>query len=139
MTDPTPQALAALHAAAETHTRPWSAGQFAGSLSDPACFLSAAPHSFALGRCVLDEAELLLIATHPDHQRQGLARAQLARFADMARDRGATRGFLEVAAGNAPARALYVQAGWSDCGRRRAYYRQADGTVDDAILMAIDL
>ncbi|WP_238366784.1 GNAT family N-acetyltransferase [Mesobacterium pallidum] len=131
--------LAALHAAAERHTQPWSAAQFTGSLEDPSSFLSADPHSFALGRAVLDEAELLLIATHPDAQRRGLARARLAEFAGLARARGATRGFLEVAAGNAPALALYTATGWSVCGRRRGYYRLADGRTEDAILMEIAL
>jgi ribosomal-protein-alanine N-acetyltransferase len=85
---------------------------------------------------ILDEAELLTIATHPGHRRQGLGRAALEAFESVARARGATIAHLEVAADNAAAIALYASAGYARSGLRRSYYRSADGTPVDAVLMA---
>ncbi|AZQ69787.1 GNAT family N-acetyltransferase [Silicimonas algicola] len=128
---------------------PWSEKDFADLLADPAVFLAqpfigpeisrgargAEPLAFALGRVALDEAELLTIAVHRDVRRRGLGAETLAAFEAAARGRSASRAFLEVAATNAPARALYARAGWSEDGVRRAYYRAASGRID-AILMS---
>ncbi len=145
----TPAALAAIHAAAMEVPAPWSEKDFAELLAAPSVFLSlpfigpqvsrgargAEPLAFALGRVILDEAELLTIAVHPDVQRQGYGAATLAAFEAAARGRAASRAFLEVAATNVPARALYARAGWSEDGLRRAYYRAEAGRID-AILMS---
>lgn len=84
---------------------------------------------------VADEAEVLTIATHPDHRRRGLAAALLrvARAAWQAR--GVATAWLEVRADNAGAQALYEQLGWEPAGTRRGYYR--DGC--DARLYRLDL
>jgi ribosomal-protein-alanine N-acetyltransferase len=91
--------------------------------------------AFALGRVILDEAELLTLATDPDRRRQGLARACLAAFEEEARQRAATTAFLEVAATNAAARALYESAGWHRTGLRKDYYKSPQGRID-AIVMS---
>ena len=127
----TPEDLAATHAAAFEDERPWSAEEFAGLIGG--AILTGTAESFVLGRVTLDEAEVLTLATHPDHRRRGLARAALAEFLDQARARGASRAFLEVAADNAPARALY--AGWTQIGRRKGYYAQPGGPAADALVL----
>lgn len=132
----TPDVLAALHAAGFDQSRPWSAEEFAAFLSDPTCFVVGDRRCFALGRVVLDEAELLTITTHPDHRRQGLARRIIADWIAAAMERGATRAFLEVAADNAPARALYQGCAFEEVGLRKRYYRREDGPAVDAVLMA---
>jgi ribosomal-protein-alanine N-acetyltransferase len=43
--------------------------------------------------------------------------------------RGATRVYLEVDGGNAPAIALYAAAGWARLGTRRGYYGGSDALV----------
>ena len=43
--------------------------------------------------------------------------------------------FLEVAQDNQPAHALYVAAGFIETGRRKDYYKNANGRRADAILM----
>jgi len=135
----TPEALAALHARAFTVPRPYSAAEFAAFLDDPRVFLLAAPTGhelgFALGRAAADEAELLTLAVSPERRRQGMGRALLDRFEDAARTRGATAAFLEVAAGNAAARALYASAGYRQTGRRPGYYRGARGAAEDALIL----
>jgi [ribosomal protein S18]-alanine N-acetyltransferase len=82
--------------------------------------------SFAVGRVVLDEAEVLTLATHPDHRRQGLARAALADLTRQCEQAAVTRLFLEVAANNAAALALYHRAGFAVSGRRKGYYGGTD-------------
>jgi len=86
-------------------------------------------------RVVVDEAELLTIATHPDNQRQGLARAVMTAWRDIAAQRGAETAFLEVAADNAPACDLYKKCDFTICGNRPGYYRRKNGPAVDAILM----
>ncbi|MFC3118025.1 GNAT family N-acetyltransferase [Jhaorihella thermophila] len=81
--------------------------------------------SFALVRVIVDEAELLTIATHPDHRRRGLARAAMRDWMTRAAEMGARRAFLEVASDNLPAVALYESEGFAPAGMRRAYYRRA--------------
>jgi ribosomal-protein-alanine N-acetyltransferase len=134
-----PRDLAATHAAAFTQARPWSAAEFETLLASPFVFLCGDARAFALVRVVADEAELLTIATHPDHQRKGLARALMEAWQAEAARRGATRAFLDVAADNAPAEALYLACGYVRTGLRRAYYARPDGPAADAILMARDL
>ena len=134
----TPAELAALHAAAKPLSRSWSADEFADLLAHPGHLLATGPDSFALGRLILDEAELLMLATHPRARRQGQGRATLAAFHRMAAQRGAATVFLEVAVDNSPARTLYGHAGYVQAGRRRGYYtRPGDVAVDALILRRI--
>ena len=93
------------------------------------------PVGFALGRAVADEAEVLTLAVNPEARRTGLGRALMQAVAEEARRRGAVELFLEVAAANAPARALYAALGAVQAGRRRAYY--PDG--DDALVLRLAL
>jgi len=118
----TPDDLARIHAACFTRPRPWSAAEFEALLHDPSVFLLTQPDAFLLGRIVLDEAELLTLATAPAARRQGHARALLQRFTDTASQRGAICGFLEVASDNQPAQALYHGDGWLQAGVRPGYY-----------------
>ncbi len=127
--------LAATHKAAFQHQRPWSAAEFTSLLASPLIFTCGDSRAFALVRVVADEAELLTLATHPDHQRQGLARALMPLWQQNAQDRGAQAAFLEVAADNDAALALYSQTGFARVGQRPNYYTSPDGRVVDAILM----
>jgi ribosomal-protein-alanine N-acetyltransferase len=136
----TTEMLAATHSAAFTTDRPWSAAEFAGLLAHPATILTGDVRAFVIGRVILDEAEILTLATDPAHRRQGLARAALDAFLRSATARGASRAFIEVAADNLPARALYASAGFSEIARRAAYYpvtpRSGRTTRADALILA---
>ena len=114
----------------------WSAADFAGLLSSPGVFALGDERGIALGRVAADEAELLTIAIAPAHRRAGLGRALLAAFGARAAAAGAATAYLEVAADNAGAIALYTAAGYVETGRRRGYYRCPDGRRTDAITMA---
>jgi ribosomal-protein-alanine N-acetyltransferase len=134
----TPSDLARLHAAAGLPERPWSAAEFASLLAAPGALLLGDGRAFLLGRVAADEAEVLMLATHPSQRRRGLARGLLAAFAREAAGRGAGRAFLEVAEDNAPARALYAGAGWRAAGRRPGYYAR-EGAAAAALVLARDL
>jgi ribosomal-protein-alanine N-acetyltransferase len=130
----TPDALAALHARCFTTPAPWDAPAFAGFLRDPTCTLTTlAPHAFVLLRRAADEVEVLTLATDPLARRQGLARKLLIQALDA--QSGAAACFLEVAANNAPARALYAGLGFAQVGTRRGYYHGSDGTRTDALVL----
>ncbi|WP_099827250.1 GNAT family N-acetyltransferase [Oceaniglobus indicus] len=135
----TPDALARLHAAAMDGARPWSRDEFADLLPRPETVLAATPQAFALGRVLLDEAELLMLAVDPACRRNGLGRRCLHDLHVQAVARGAVRIFLEVDAENAAARALYDAMGYEVCGRRRGYYAHPGRPASDAIVMACAL
>ncbi|SFR41004.1 GNAT family N-acetyltransferase [Litoreibacter janthinus] len=125
--------LAKLHAKCFETPRPWSAAEFS-SFEDSA-FLLTSPNGFLLGRVVADEAELLTLAVDPVARRQGAARGLVDQFKGRAYAEGATVAFLEVAADNTAALALYHNCGFEDAGRRRGYYRRPDGSGLDALVM----
>jgi len=131
----TPESLAALHAAAFTIPRPWSAAEFAALLGGPGIVLVGDAEGIALGRVTLDEAELLTIAVPPPLQGTGRGRALLKAFEAGAAAAGATRVFLEVAEDNAAARALYAAAGYDESGRRPGYYAGPDSRRRDALVL----
>jgi len=140
--------LAAIHAVAfDGLGRPWSASEILALLMDPVVAVHLI-HSegrmpdhdhhavgFALCRAVVDEAELLTLAILPKAPRAGHGARLLAACEEGARASGAVRLFLEVAADNDAATALYDRAGYRECGRRKGYYQRSDGRSDDAVVM----
>lgn len=123
----------------------WTRSQLAGILPMHGVSLALAsepghdqPLGFSLTRTVSDESELLLIAVLPENQRRGVGRRLLDDFLERARNDGVARVHLEVRDGN-PAVAMYEAAGFLPIGRRRNYYRAADGKRFDAITLAIDI
>lgn len=133
----TPEQLAALHAAAFTTERPWSAAEFADLLRNPHMTLFSHSHGFALTCTVAKESELLSLAVDPDHQRCGIAAALMRDWLKSLKGR-ADFAFLEVASDNAPARSLYDQMGFVAAGQRVGYYARADARPADALLMRRD-
>ncbi|MGY6547902.1 MAG: GNAT family N-acetyltransferase [Roseinatronobacter sp.] len=137
----TPADMAALHAACFTVPKPWSADSFAALLADRTCLTLTAPQGAALAvfRCAADEAELLTIATRPDCRGQGLARALVLQGFDDLRGRGVMTCFLEVAASNPVALALYDRLGFVRAGLRKGYYTLPGHLPQDALVLRIAL
>lgn len=134
----TPQHLSALHHAAFKTERPWAACEFESLLTSTYVTLYAVPQGFALARSIAGESELLTLAVDPAHQRQGIGRtltmewlAAIAPVADTA--------FLEVAADNNAAHALYLSLGFSEIARRSAYYARKNAAPADAIVLRRDI
>lgn len=135
----TPEMLAALHARAFPDSRGWSPSEIAAFLERPGVFLTTGANGFAIGRAVLDEAELVTICIDPAGQGRGDGQRLLKRFEAAAAARGARSVFLEVAEDNVPARALYARAAYVETGRRPGYYVRVSGPAADAILMRGDI
>ncbi len=114
----------------------WTPSQCLGMLALPGVWLTLARidervAGFALARAVLDESELLLLATRPALRRRGIGGILLRSVIADARTRGATMMHLEVRANN-DAVALYRGEGFRKIGERRDYYRGNDGKLFDA-------
>lgn len=135
----TPAEMAVLHAACFTTPRPWSEREIGDLLASPLCFALIEPGGFLLGRVVAGEAELLTLAVHPDQRRKGLGRGLVQGFVQETTQRGADSAFLEVAADNTAARALYAAAGFAPAGLRRGYYHSPDGAAQDALILVRSL
>lgn len=135
----TPESLARLHAAGMTGSRPWSRAEFADLLARSGVFAVGDAQGAALGRVILDEAELLTLVSHPAARRRGHGRAALAAFHSEALTRGAVSVFLEVDAANAPALALYRSCGYAQTGCRRGYYAHPGQPASDALTMTLRL
>jgi len=140
----TAQALAALHRQCFTLPPPWSAQDFASLLADSqSCLLyrcdGSALRACALFRVICDEAELLTLATAPDQRQSGLARALMREGLAQVSARGARVCFLEVAADNRPAIALYTSLGFTQAGTRRGYYRATGHAPRDALVFRAEL
>lgn len=121
----------------------WTRSQLLGILGMPGVWLTLARvdgeiAGFALARAIVDEAELLLLATAPCRRRQGVGSALVRSILAHARERGAVRVHLEVRAGNG-AVDLYRANGFAKCGERRGYYRGQAGQVHDAHSYSIAL
>ena len=114
---------------------PWPQAAFAPLLLDPPGFgliaSDAAPVGFCLARLIVDEAEIISLGILPGSRRRGVGGLLVAQLIEQCRARGASRLFLEVAAANRAANALYHAYGFVPTGRRRGYYPNGD----DAVLM----
>ena len=114
----------------------WTRGQCLGIMALPGVWLTIAAidgriAGFALSRIILDEAELLLLATAPGYRRRGVGAALVRSVIADAQARGAATLHLEVRDGN-DAIKLYRAAHFAKVGERRAYYRGNNGQVSDA-------
>jgi ribosomal-protein-alanine N-acetyltransferase len=128
--------LAAIHEAAFPAGDAWGVAMLAAQLGQPGVFaLLDGTAGMILARVAADEAEILTLAVAPAARRGGHGRALLAAAVEAVRAAGAARLFLEVAASNGAAQALYRGAGFQQIGRRARYY--ADGT--DALMLSLTL
>ncbi|MFN4154972.1 MAG: ribosomal protein S18-alanine N-acetyltransferase [Paracoccaceae bacterium] len=128
--------LAAIHTACFILPRPWNTSEFKALLDSPHVFLLTESSGFLIGRAVAGEAELLTLAVLPAARRQGIGAGLVSRFLTEARTHGSAQAFLEVAAGNAPAIALYESAGFAQVGLRKAYYTGTAGQSEDALILS---
>ncbi len=81
---------------------------------------------------ILEEAHIIMLAIHPQFQRQGLGQALLLALLKSAHDRQLERSTLEVRDSNLAAVSLYKKFGFKEAGRRKRYY---EDTGEDALVM----
>ncbi|NEQ04922.1 MAG: ribosomal protein S18-alanine N-acetyltransferase [Moorea sp. SIO4E2] len=81
---------------------------------------------------ILEEAHIIILAVHPDYQRQGLGQLLLYSLLKEAKQRNLKWATLEVKPSNQAALALYQKFGFTKAGRRRNYYKD---TGEDALIL----
>jgi [ribosomal protein S18]-alanine N-acetyltransferase len=82
------------------------------------------------------DADIMTMAVKPAFRRQGIARELLQKTLAHAATLGVGTMFLDVEEGNHPAISLYEKHGFTLIRRRKSYYRQKDGSLTDALVMA---
>ena len=143
------QLLSAVHAAC--FEEPWGEVAIARLLDGPGlCGLAAAdtecsadlvPLGMALCRVAGGEAEILTLGVIPERRRQGVGGQLVGECYAIAKAGGAAAMFLEVAADNGAALALYSEAGFRQVGRRENYYQAQNKreTTRDALILRVAL
>ena len=116
---------------------PWSENSVASELENPlALWLVAEKHGAVVGyvgsQTVMDETDMMNIAVHPDHRRQGIAEALIEALITALKQKGSRSMTLEVRASNENARRLYEKLGFQQAGIRKNYYRNPR---EDAIIL----
>ena len=121
--------LHALHTSAFGHLRAhgWGEAEFARALEDDKYVVVTQSDGYALALCVLDEAELLLIAALPGARRKGVGTALLGELESRLAAKGATRLTLEVMEANSAATEFYRARGFREVGLRPQYYGRGPG------------
>lgn len=116
---------------------PWPQHFFLDALSAPEAVCRVAERKgevagYLVATILAPTAELQNVATAPEHQRGGVARALLDDLVATCRARGVRSLALEVRASNAAAQTLYRAYGFRVNGLRRGYYESPE---EDALLM----
>lgn len=136
------EVIAALRA--ECFDDAWSGESIRGLLRTPGTFAllavpGGAPAGFILCRAAADEAEVLVVAVRPAERRAGLGGRLLDAALARAGGAGVRRMFLEVGVDNPAALGLYSSRGFTEAGRRPAYYTHPGKPAIDALILRRDL
>lgn len=122
---------------------PWPRAVFEAELARPGSHLIVERRArgcgitgFCCSWIAFEDAQILAIATHPDHRRAGTGGRLLAHALGHAVAAGCTRATLEVRRSNAPAAALYERAGFRTVHVRARYYQD---NQEDALVMVAEL
>lgn len=117
---------------------PWTHEQLMAQLSDfMHIFLAAEDENgravgYAGLMYVLDEGYISNVAVSPDRRREGIADMLLTELYERAKAKKLSFLTLEVRESNIPAQSLYKKHGYTEVGRRKAYYSRPK---EDAALM----
>ncbi|MFW2177241.1 MULTISPECIES: ribosomal protein S18-alanine N-acetyltransferase [unclassified Moraxella] len=90
---------------------------------------------YCLYSSVFETAEILRIATHPNFTQQGIAQRLLDSLLVTLVNRQAETLMLEVRSDNTPAIAFYHKNGFKLINTRKGYYKNANGSATDAMIM----
>lgn len=117
---------------------PWTHEQLMAQLSDfMHVFLAAEDENgravgYAGLMYVLDEGYISNVAVSPVRRREGIADMLLTELYERAKAKKLSFLTLEVRESNIPAQSLYKKHGYTEVGRRKAYYSRPK---EDAVLM----
>jgi tRNA threonylcarbamoyl adenosine modification protein YeaZ/ribosomal-protein-alanine acetyltransferase len=134
--------LAAMHRACFVHG--WTEDMLRSSLSLPGSAalvaeLAGRAYGFLQYQWIAGEAEVNTLCVLPAFRRQGFGRLLMDALVRELTARRSERLFLEVAADNAAAVALYRKMGFAETGKRAGYYARTGGPAADAITMTLAL
>lgn len=120
---------------------PWSENSIASELDNRLSYwLVALDGNTVAGyigsQSVLDEADMMNVAVHPDYRRQGIGEKLVLELANALNGKGIRGLMLEVRESNAPAIALYEKLGFVQVGLRKNYYRNPR---ENALIMRKEL
>lgn len=87
---------------------------------------------------VMDECHILNIAIDTNYRRMGIATKLVNELFKLCEEHQTTYVMLEVRASNIPAQKLYSKLGFKDEVLRKKYYKNPDGTREDAIVMSLE-
>ena len=90
---------------------------------------------FAMCWFIMDECHIGNIAILPEHRRKGIATLLLDELLKSTKEHGTNYLLLEVRKSNEPAIALYKKMGFKELVVRKKYYKNPNGTYEDAIIM----
>lgn len=119
------EAIASLHATACNNS--WSHEMLYNMLENPSYiaygfYQNDVMIAFVIGIIIIDEAEIHMICTHPDHQRKGIAEDLMTHMTKELQNRCVTLIHLEVSHQNKGAISLYKKLGFIQTGMRKTYY-----------------
>ena len=118
-------------------THPWSKQQFQESLASYQCTVYEQANQvvgFCILQPVLDEANLLLMAIHPNQQGKGLGYILLDHSIQQLKN-NPIQIFLEVRESNTAAIRLYEKTDFHQIDLRKNYYPNVDGSREHAVIM----
>jgi ribosomal-protein-alanine N-acetyltransferase len=126
------------------YPHPWSRGNFVDSLSSGYNSWTLRDEDgrlagYFLLMPVVDEAHLLNVAVASERQGQGLGLYLLDKVCACARGLSMDSILLEVRPSNLRALKVYARYGFTEIGRRKAYYPAHNGQREDAIVMRFSL
>ncbi len=115
----------------------WNSAQCLSILALPHTDLYIAQYNqencgFAFIRSLFEDVELLLIATHRDYTRIGIASAMIDHIINISKQHNRKRIFLEMRQGNS-AEIVYNLFGFKNISLRRNYYKGHDNICYNAI------
>lgn len=116
---------------------PWSANSIASELHNPLSdWFVAVDNGMVYGyvgsQSVLDGADMMNIAVHPDYRKQGIGYALIERLIAALKEKNVISLCLEVRVSNESAIGLYSKMGFAVVGKRPGYYRNPR---EDAYIM----
>jgi ribosomal-protein-alanine N-acetyltransferase len=123
---------------------PWSVNSFQEELKNMlATYLVAKIDGMVVGYIgawfVIDECHITNIAVHKDFRNIGVASKLVKELLKLCYEHATTYITLEVRVSNTPAQNLYEKFGFNRETIRKGYYKNPDGTRENAIIMSKEM
>lgn len=87
---------------------------------------------------VMDECNITNVAVHKDYRNNGIASKLIEEMLKLCKEHQTKYIMLEVRTNNIPAQKLYSKYGFKGEIIRKNYYKNPDGTREDALVMSLE-